>query len=48
MANETIKVGFVGAGANTALRHIPGLTAQQGVELAGVAPSDLECDVGPC
>ena len=42
MANETIKVGFVGAGANTALRHIPGLRAQQGVELVGVANRTIE------
>ena len=42
MANETIKVGFVGAGANTALRHIPGLRAQQGVELSGVANRTIE------
>ncbi|MBT4125869.1 MAG: Gfo/Idh/MocA family oxidoreductase [Chloroflexi bacterium] len=42
MANETIKVGFIGAGANTALRHIPGLRAQQGVELAGVANRSIE------
>lgn len=42
MANETIKVGFIGAGANTAFRHIPGLRAQQGVELAGVANRSIE------
>jgi predicted dehydrogenase len=42
MANETIKVGFIGAGANTALRHIPGLRAQQGVELVGVANRSIE------
>ena len=42
MANETIKVGFIGAGANTALRHIPGLRAQEGVELVGVANRSLE------
>ena len=42
MANETIKVGFIGAGANTALRHIPGLRAQEGVEFAGVANRSLE------
>ncbi len=32
----TIRVGFVGAGDNTRKRHIPGLKAQPGVELAGV------------
>jgi predicted dehydrogenase len=42
MANETIKVGFIGAGANTALRHIPGLRAMQGVELVGVANRSVE------
>ncbi len=42
MANETIRVGFIGAGANTALRHIPGFRAQEGVELAGVANRSLE------
>ncbi len=42
MANETIKVGFIGAGANTALRHIPGFRAQEGVELVGVANRSLE------
>jgi predicted dehydrogenase len=42
MANETIKVGFIGAGANTALRHIPGLRAQHGVELTGVANRSIE------
>ena len=42
MANEAIKVGFIGAGANTALRHIPGLRAQEGVELVGVANRSLE------
>ncbi len=42
MANETIKVAFIGAGANTALRHIPGLRAQQGVELVGVANRSIE------
>ena len=42
MANETISVGFIGAGANTGLRHIPGLRAQEGVELVGVANRSLE------
>lgn len=42
MANETIRIGFIGAGANTALRHIPGLRAQEGVEFAGVANRSLE------
>lgn len=42
MANETIRVGFIGAGANTALQHIPGLRAQDGVDLVGVANRTLE------
>ena len=37
MADDTIRVGFVGAGANTRLRHIPGLQAIEGVELVSVA-----------
>jgi predicted dehydrogenase len=37
MTEPTIRVGFVGAGGNTRLRHIPGLRAQPGVELVAVA-----------
>ena len=37
MAKDTIRVGFIGAGGNTRSRHIPGLKAQAGVELAAVA-----------
>ena len=37
MAKDTIRVGFIGAGGNTRSRHIPGLKAQTGVELAAVA-----------
>lgn len=37
MSNELIRVGIVGAGANTVSRHIPGLQAIQGVELVSVA-----------
>jgi len=33
---EAIRVGIVGAGANTRLRHIPGFRAIDGVELRGV------------
>ncbi len=32
----TIRVGLIGAGANTRLRHIPGLQAEEGVELVAV------------
>ena len=37
MINQTIRVGFVGAGANTRKHHIPKLGAQPGVELVAVA-----------
>lgn len=37
MAGGTIRVGIVGAGANTRDRHIPGLKAIDGVEIVGVA-----------
>ena len=33
----TIRIGLVGAGANTQARHIPGFQAQEGVELVCVA-----------
>ncbi len=33
---RSIRVGLIGAGANTRLRHIPGLLAIEGVELAAV------------
>jgi predicted dehydrogenase len=37
MANEKIRVALIGAGANTKLRHIPGLQAIKGAEIVGVA-----------
>ena len=37
MSKEIIRVGIIGAGANTRLRHIPGLQAQPDVELTAVA-----------
>ncbi|MDA0768990.1 MAG: hypothetical protein BZY79_00595 [SAR202 cluster bacterium Casp-Chloro-G4] len=37
MADDTIRIGFVGAGANTELRHIPGFQAMDGVDLMSVA-----------
>jgi predicted dehydrogenase len=37
MTDRTIRVGFVGAGANTRRHHIPKLKAQPGVELVSVA-----------
>ena len=39
---DTIRVGVIGAGANTRTRHIPGLKAQKGVEVAGVVNRTLE------
>ncbi len=35
-AEQTIRVGIIGAGANTRLRHLPGFRAISGVEIAGV------------
>jgi predicted dehydrogenase len=40
--NQTIRVGFIGAGANTRLHHIPKLKAQPGVELVSVANRSRE------
>jgi predicted dehydrogenase len=37
MANDTLRVGIIGAGANTRSRHIPGLRTQNSVEIVGVA-----------
>ena len=42
MANGIIRVGLIGAGGNTRLRHIPGLREQQGVEITGVANRSRE------
>lgn len=39
MAEQRIRVGIVGAGANTRLRHIPGFRQIAGVEIAGVVNS---------
>jgi predicted dehydrogenase len=36
MAQQTIRVGIIGAGENTRTRHIPGLRAIEGVEIVGV------------
>ena len=36
-ANDSIRIGLVGAGANTRLRHIPGFQAIDGVEVVAVA-----------
>ena len=42
MAQETIKVGIIGAGGNTRSRHIPGLQAIEGVEIIGVCNRSQE------
>lgn len=44
MANglDTIRVGIVGLGANTRLRHVPGLRACRQVEIIGVCNRSLE------
>ena len=39
---QTIRVGFIGAGANTRRHHIPKLKAQPGVELVAVANRSKE------
>src|SRR4051794_35718213 len=36
MSNEPIRIGVIGAGANTTSRHIPGLQAIEGVEVVSV------------
>jgi predicted dehydrogenase len=36
MADQTLRIGLIGAGANTRLRHIPGLRAIPGVTLLAV------------
>src|SRR5262245_24404281 len=42
MTNQTIRVGFVGAGNNTRVRHIPGFRALPGIELVAVANRSKE------
>jgi predicted dehydrogenase len=42
MTDKPIRVGFVGAGKNTRLHHIPKLKAQPGVELVAVANRSKE------
>ena len=37
MMNGLIRVGLIGAGANTRLRHIPGFREQRDVEIVAVA-----------
>lgn len=42
MSNDTIRVGLIGAGANTKLQHIPGFQAIDGVEIISVANRSRE------
>ena len=42
MTDKAIRVGFIGAGANTRKHHIPKLKAQPGVELVAVANRSKE------
>jgi predicted dehydrogenase len=42
MSDQPIRVGFVGAGANTRKHHLPKLKAQPGVELVAVANRSKE------
>ena len=42
MAQETVKVGIIGAGENTRSKHIPGLQAIDGVEIVGVCNRSQE------
>jgi predicted dehydrogenase len=42
MDNAIVRVGIIGAGANTRSRHIPGLQAIQGVEMVGVCNRTLD------
>ncbi|MDE2842143.1 MAG: hypothetical protein OXN21_02045 [Chloroflexota bacterium] len=42
MANESVRLGLIGAGRNTRDRHIPGFLNVEGVELAAVANRSRE------
>ncbi len=42
MSTDTIRIGIVGAGANTRLRHVPGFRGISGVELVGVVNRSRE------
>lgn len=41
-SSAKLRIGFIGAGGNTRLRHIPGFVAIDGVELAAVANRSIE------
>ena len=42
MHDDKIKIGFIGAGGNTKLKHIPGFQKIEGVELVSVANRSIE------
>ena len=42
MAQDTIRIGIIGAGGNTKSKHIPGLQAIEGVEIVGVCNRSQE------
>ncbi len=42
MSNQKVRVGIVGAGANTRTRHLPGFQAIEGVEITGVCNRNVE------
>ena len=42
MATDILRIGIIGAGANTRSRHIPGLRMQNSVEIVGVANRSAE------
>jgi predicted dehydrogenase len=42
MSEQSIRVGVIGAGANTTSRHIPGLQAMEGVEVVSVCNRSRE------
>ena len=42
MPKQSIRIGFIGAGANTELRHIPGFLEAEGVQLVSVSNRSRE------
>mgnify|MGYP001262436992 CR=1 FL=1 len=42
MTTETIRIGMVGAGGNTRLRHVPGFRGIEGVEIVGLVNRSRE------
>jgi len=46
MSSDKIRIGFIGAGANTTLRHLPGFKEMDNVELTSVANRSLKSSQG--